>query len=77
VEAKPHITNVKEKNMEITTGRLMHGMRVAEKMKQMAESNPAICDADANELFFLGYIHDIGYNFVSRQDGHEHFNSFR
>ena len=59
--------------MKITTGRLMHGMRVAEKMKQTVESNPAICDAGADELFFLGYIHDIGYNFVSKQDEHEHF----
>lgn len=59
--------------MEIETGRLMHGMRVAEKMKKAVENNPSLCNADADEAFLLGYIHDVGYNFVDKQDEHEHY----
>lgn len=57
--------------MNVTTGRLKHGFRVAEKMKQAVENNPDICDASADEVFLLGYLHDVGYNFVDRQEDHE------
>lgn len=56
--------------MDITIGRLKHMLRVAEKMKQAVESNPNICDASADEVFLLGYLHDVGYSLVDRQEDH-------
>lgn len=58
--------------MEVTTGRLQHGFRVAQKMMQMVGSDTTLCSASPNEMFILGYIHDIGYSFVDNQKDHEH-----
>ncbi len=56
--------------MDVTTGRLKHAFRVAEKMKQAVENNPGICKATGDEMFLLGYLHDVGYSFVDRQEDH-------
>lgn len=57
--------------MKKILGRLKHSFRVAEKMKQAIENNPQLCDSTAEEMFLLGFLHDIGYNFVAKQEEHE------
>lgn len=57
--------------MKVTIGRLKHAFRVAEKMKQAVENRPELCSASSNEMFLLGYLHDVGYSFVDKQEEHE------
>lgn len=51
--------------------RLYHSLAVARKMKELVlDSNPDDVEF-AHEMFVLGMIHDIGYEFVEDQKDHE------
>lgn len=56
--------------MEITFDRLKHSLAVAKKMKRIAESSPEKYSATPDELFLLGILHDIGYEFCENQEEH-------
>ena len=56
--------------MEITFDRLKHSLGVAKKMKRIALSSPEKYSATPDELFLLGMLHDIGYEFCEKQEEH-------
>lgn len=56
--------------MSISDERLLHSIGVARKMKEIVLSNPQKYDVTPDEAFFLGFIHDIGYEFTDDQTEH-------
>jgi putative nucleotidyltransferase with HDIG domain len=57
----------------ISNARMQHSLAVARKMKKIAESMiPPLPKYKCEELFLLGYLHDIGYEFTNNQDEHAH-----
>ncbi len=58
--------------MEITVDRLKHSLAVATKMKKMAKIDQKKYPVDPNEMFVLGFLHDIGYEFSEVQKEHSH-----
>lgn len=56
--------------MEITLDRLKHSLAVAKKMKRIASLNPDNYSASPDELFVLGLLHDVGYEFCESQKEH-------
>lgn len=56
--------------MEITIDRMKHSLAVAKKMKEtvLTDSDKYGCTPD--EAFVLGMLHDIGYEFSSKQQEH-------
>lgn len=57
--------------MELTIERLQHSLTVARKMKAFIEQNRQIYSCSPEDMFYLGMLHDIGYEFVEKQDEHE------
>lgn len=49
--------------MKITKDRLNHSIEVARKMMDIARSEYNYCDDKINEIFVVGMLHDIGYEF--------------
>ena len=47
--------------------RVRHSYKVAIKMVEIGK-NKNLSDSELNELFLLGYLHDIGYQFGSSKD---------
>lgn len=56
--------------MEITLDRLKHSLAVTRKMKRIAELNPNKYTTTPDELFILGLLHDVGYDFCEVQKEH-------
>ncbi len=56
--------------MEITIDRLKHSLAVARKMKEITLLNFKRSECDPEDAFTLGLVHDLGYEFVSKQDEH-------
>lgn len=55
----------------ISTERMQHSLAVARKMKKMAESTiPPLTKDKCEEMFILGYLHDVGYEFTAIQEDH-------
>ena len=52
--------------MDYTLVRLKHSLAVAQKMKELSD----LYSLDGNEMFLLGLLHDIGYEFSSCQEEH-------
>lgn len=50
--------------------RLKHCLAVANKMKQIANKNHEVYESTADEMFVLGMLHDIGYEFSDKQEEH-------
>lgn len=55
----------------ITTDRLNHGLGVARRCEELARTLFHWSEMTAREMFLLGYIHDIGYEWVDDQRDHE------
>jgi len=55
--------------MKITEDRMKHCLEVANKMKHFASSRCEKYD-NANEMFVLGFLHDVGYEFSDKQEDH-------
>ena len=56
--------------MEITLDRIKHSLAVARKMKKIVEENPDKFTASPNDVFVIGILHDIGYEFAENQQDH-------
>ena len=57
--------------MKLTAARLNHSLEVARKMQEIVQSNPDFFDCCPEDMFYLGIVHDIGYEFVEDQPKHE------
>lgn len=53
----------------ISNERLKHSLEVARMMKEMSEE-AGWPESKCQEMFLLGYIHDVGYEFVENQCDH-------
>jgi len=58
--------------MKFTDSRLNHSLNVARKMKEIVQKNPELFDCKPEEMFYLGIVHDVAYEFVENQVHHEH-----
>lgn len=56
--------------MKITTNRLKHCNRVAEKMKELTIANPKQYPYDPDEMYILGFVHDVGYGLGASPKNH-------
>ena len=54
----------------ISDDRMLHSLRVAQKLQKAAEEMPNIYGAFADEMFLLGLLHDIGYEFTADAEQH-------
>ncbi len=57
--------------MEFTDSRLNHSLNVARKMKEIVQNNPDLFTCKPEEVFYLGIVHDIAYEFVEDPISHE------
>lgn len=57
-------------SMEITIDRLKHSLAVAIKMKSLAETEHEKYPVNPDDMFVLGLLHDIGYEFSEIQKEH-------
>lgn len=58
--------------MEFNEIRMLHSLAVAKKMKIEVEKSPQKFSASPEDIFYLGLIHDVAYEFVDTQEEHEH-----
>lgn len=58
--------------MKFTDSRLNHSLNVARKMKEIVQNNPDLFTCKPEEVFYLGIVHDIAYEFVNDPVFHEH-----
>lgn len=58
--------------MELTESRFNHCLNVARKMREIVQGNPDLFDCKPEEMFYLGFVHDVAYEFVDDQTLHEH-----
>lgn len=58
--------------MEFNEARMLHSLAVARKMKKEVEKSPQKFSASSEDMFYLGLIHDVAYEFVDSQEEHEH-----
>ena len=56
--------------MQISDNRIRHMLAVSKKMEQVVSKNPNRFDASPEDAFVLGFLHDIGYEFVDEQNDH-------
>lgn len=54
----------------ISNNKTQHSLAVAKKMKKMAESMLPPPKETCQDMFLLGYLHDIGYEFVDKPEEH-------
>lgn len=55
----------------ISIDRMKHSLAVARKMKAIAESIDGF-PYPPQDMFYLGLLHDVAYEFVDSQEEHEH-----
>lgn len=60
---------VSKENIGISQDRAKHMLKVARTMEELSRKN-GWTEEKAVEMFFLGYIHDIGYEYVSEKEQH-------
>ena len=58
--------------MKLTISRLHHSLAVASKMKDFVSRHPDVLSSSEEDMFYLGILHDIAYEFSSLQIDHEH-----
>ena len=58
--------------MKLTDSRLNHSLNVAHKMMEIVQNNPDLFACKPEEVFYLGIVHDIAYEFVEDPIFHEH-----
>ena len=58
--------------MQITENRLKHMLGVARKSYQIAKEEYGFDEVKARQVFLLGLIHDVGYEFVEEPVRHPH-----
>jgi len=49
---------------EMSEGRIKHSYRVGRKMMEAVIEHPFLSSYSPADIFVLGYLHDIGYNFT-------------
>lgn len=57
--------------MKFTDSRLNHSLNVARKMKEIVQNNPDLFTCKPEEIFYLGIVHDVAYEFVEDSVFHE------
>jgi len=57
--------------MELTIARLQHSLAVARKMRNLTAQNRQRFSCSPEDMFYLGMLHDLGYEFVENQNEHE------
>lgn len=57
--------------MEVDKKRLYHSLMVAKKMKEIAYERYPESEEFVQDMFVLGLVHDMGYEFVDSQLDHE------
>ena len=57
--------------MELTKNRMLHSLAVAKTMKEITEKRYPEDQELAQEMFILGLLHDIGYEFCE-DEGEDH-----
>lgn len=55
----------------LSTERMKHSLAVARKMKAIADSIDSF-PYPSEDMFYLGLLHDVAYEFVDSQEDHEH-----
>lgn len=58
--------------MDFSDSRLKHSLNVARKMQDIAQNNPDTFHCKPEDMFYLGIVHDIAYQFVEDPVLHEH-----
>ncbi len=58
--------------MELTTAKINHSLGVARKMRSIAQRYPELFTCSPEEIFYIGIVHDIAYEFVEDPILHEH-----
>ena len=58
--------------MKLTDSRLDHSLNVARKMQDFVQKNPDSFNCKPEEMFYLGIVHDVAYEFVEDPVFHEH-----
>ncbi len=56
--------------MRITIDRAKHSLAVARKMKEIVLENSSHFNCNAEDMYILGLVHDVGYEFVEKQEDH-------
>lgn len=56
----------------LSENRMKHSLAVARKMQALASKSENFPHSP-EDMFLLGYIHDMAYEFVSHQEEHEHY----
>ncbi len=56
----------------LTTDRLIHSYAVGAKMRDIVKHNLQHYSCNPDDMFILGMLHDIGYEFVEDQRDHAH-----
>lgn len=56
----------------ISDDRLKHSISVARKMKEIAENKYNMNSEEINEMFVVGLLHDIGYEYTESVPEHNH-----
>ena len=54
----------------LDTNRIKHSLGVAKTMKALANKHADYYNVDANDAFILGYLHDVGYEFINSGEDH-------
>lgn len=57
--------------MDISSDRMNHILAVANKMREIAKNQPDFAGLE-EEMFILGFLHDVGYAFAEVQKEHAH-----
>lgn len=58
--------------MGITQDRLVHSLGVARIMQEIVKKYPQHFQCTPEEIFYLGLLHDVAYEFVNDVTTHEH-----
>ena len=56
----------------LSENRVKHSLAVARKMQELASKSENFPHSP-EDMFLLGYVHDMAYEFVGHQDEHEHY----
>lgn len=56
----------------ITLERMTHQLSVARCLVELAREQGGYSEEELQQLFVLGYLHDIGYGFATDPDNHAH-----
>lgn len=54
----------------LSENRMQHQLAVARRVVEMAKQRGGYSEEELQELFVMGYLHDIGYEFAKDPDNH-------